>query len=154
MITPEPSALEPESVTSTSTTAGRIFAIAASRTVSSLVVVAGCTAPVVAVVVALARVEAVLVLLNCQPANRPTPKMTASSRVKASKAPFRTLPDGRVGWEGGIAGESGACPGKGGSSICVCSGYEVYVRGGLFVVLYERQIVTPVCVAHFCVFRF
>src|SRR5579864_9477410 len=94
MMTPEPIAPPFAVVTFTSTTAGRTFATTASRTVSRLLpdragtvptgVLPGCK-----VVVLLFGEVITLVLPNCQPANRPTPKITASSTVNAAIAPVR-----------------------------------------------------------------
>ena len=92
-MTPEPIPPPFPVVTFTCTTAGFTFAITASRTASILLLLSAGTVAVGAVlgsnVPTLLVPEAALVLPNCQPANRPTPKMTASSTTRSRMAPAR-----------------------------------------------------------------
>src|SRR6266702_2949519 len=133
IITPEPIALFPRVVTFTSTTAGFTFAITASCTVSILFpvsagivgVVPVCNAPVGFAV--LAPPAAVLVLPNCQPANRPIPKIIASRSVSATIAPVRMPPDLRIGVAGGGLARGGLVGGRGG---CCREGDDA---SGLFI---------------------
>src|SRR6516225_5898963 len=103
-------------VTLTSTTAGRTFAITASRTACSLLPVSGGTVdcgPVPGCNVATFELEPpvdVLVLPNCQPANRPTPRTTRSTMVNDIIAPVR-MPFERLGLTGGTLGGVSFCPG-------------------------------------------
>src|ERR1700687_2894658 len=99
-MTPEPMAPPCWVVTFTSTTAGRTFATTASRTAFSLLRVSagtvdcgrvpGCN---VATFVLAPPVDPV-VLPNCQPANKPTPRTTRSTNDKATMAPVRTPLEG------------------------------------------------------------
>src|SRR5205807_7066157 len=111
IMTPEPIPPPFPVVTFTCTTAGFTFAITASRTASILLLLSAGTVAVGAVlgsnVPTLLVPEAVLVLPNCQPANRPTPKMTASSTTRSMIAPARAPPDERLVALGGVMGESG-----------------------------------------------
>src|SRR6266404_6925510 len=115
MMTPEPIPEPFDALTFTSTTDGLTFAITASRTacrllpVSAGTVAAGvepvCSDPEPGVAVA------VPLLPNCQPANKPTPKIKTSTRVSAVIAPVRILPPGRLGFTGGITGGVWNSPG-------------------------------------------
>src|SRR5436309_15739555 len=115
-MTPEPMAPPCWVVTFTSTTAGRTFAITASRTACSLLPVSGGTVdcgPVPGCKVAtllLALSVDVLVLPNCQPANKPTPRTTRSTTANAIIAPVR-IPFERLGLPGGVVGGVCICPG-------------------------------------------
>src|SRR6266568_5542974 len=113
IMTPEPMAPPCWVVTFTSTTAGRTFAITASRTACSLLPVSGGTVdcgPVPGCNVAtfeLAPPVDPLVLPNCQPANKPTPRTTRSTNDRAIIAPVRTPVEG-LGFTGGVC----ICPGR------------------------------------------
>src|SRR5215471_21058460 len=115
-MTPEPMAPPCWVVTLTWTTAGRTFAITASRTACSLLPVSGGTVdcgPVPGCNVATFELELpvdVLVLPNCQPANKPTPSTTRSTIDRAIMAPVR-MPFERLGLTGGVAGGVCICPG-------------------------------------------
>src|SRR5437879_3356080 len=88
IITPEPICCPCAVVTLSSTTAGSIFAIAASCWVSIVVL----PVEVADAVVTDCAVVAVLLLLlpvNSHPAKSPTPKMRASTSVRSSIAPAR-----------------------------------------------------------------
>src|SRR5260370_16892895 len=113
-MTPEPIALAFCVVTATSTTAALTFAIATSCAVATVDV--ACTVLVGWAVL-------VLVLLNCQPANRPTPKITASSSVSATSAPVRTVPlrFGLTGGKGGGTVTANGAPGSAIPHVCCCS---------------------------------
>src|SRR5213083_672887 len=106
-MTPEPIAPPCWVVTFTSTTAGRTLAITASRTACSLLPVSGGTVdcgPVPGCNVAtfeLAPSVDALVLPNCQPANKPTPRTTRSTNDRVRIAPVRT-PLERLGLTGGV----------------------------------------------------
>src|SRR5438874_11876092 len=95
-------------VTFTSTTAGRTFAITASRTVSSLLPVSGgtvATAPVPGCNCPTLDPDVpVLVLPNCQPANNPTPKTISRTSVSAMIAPVRNPPERRLVGTGDTGG--------------------------------------------------
>src|SRR5215471_19229357 len=114
-MTPEPMAPPCWVVTLTWTTAGRTFAITASRIACSLLPVSGGTVdcgPVPGCNVAtleLAPPVEVLVLPNCQPANKPTPSTTRSIIDRAIIAPVR-IPFERLGLAGGVGGAC-ICPG-------------------------------------------
>src|ERR1700686_5064576 len=117
MITPEPMALPPCKVTFICTTAGFTFAITASRTASILLLVSCGTVtfgvlPGCKVATLLGLLE-LLVLPNCQPANRPVPKTSASTSARARIAPGRIpllpLETGRAGVDG--TGSGSNCPG-------------------------------------------
>src|SRR5439155_10099662 len=116
-MTPEPIAPPCWVVTFTSTTAGRTLAITASRTACSLLPVSGGTVdcgPVPGcnvVTFELAPPVDVLVLPNCQPANKPTPRTNRSTSVKAKMAPER-MPVERLGFTGGVVGGACTCPGR------------------------------------------
>src|SRR5436305_12670227 len=114
-MTPEPMAPPCWVVTFTSTTAGRTFAITASRTACSLLPVSGGTVdcgPVPGCNVAtleLAPPVDAEVLPNCQPANKPTPNTKRSTIDKVIMAPVRT-PFERLGLTGGVVGGVCSCP--------------------------------------------
>src|SRR3989442_4874936 len=105
MMTPEPSAVPDSVVTVTSTTAGRTFAMTASRTVSMLFAVSAGTVTVGAVPVCnVALVSAVVVgsfLPICQPANRPMLRTTSSAATRTTALNGKR-PRGGVGWVGGV----------------------------------------------------
>jgi len=117
-----------------STTAGSIFAMAASCCASNVVPLDD-----VAVAVATA-LDVVLVLLllfvNCRPANRPTPKMRTSTKARSRIAPPRP---GRLG--GGA--DSGPEGDLGGGCDASCSG-GVCVTGGVSKSLFEKVRKQPV----------
>src|SRR6266566_1973288 len=107
IITPEPICSPCAVVTSSSTTAGSILAMAASCWACSEVPL-----DVVAVEVAPAFVVVLALLLVCaysHPENRPIPKMRASTSVRSRIAPARPrrrrFRGGRGGGEGGPGGE-------------------------------------------------
>src|SRR5947207_7412472 len=98
MITPEPICWPCEVVTFSSTTDGSILAIAASCCVCGIASVYD--GDLVAEVVLALRLPPA----NCQPANRPTPKITASTSASSTIAPERR---GRFGGDGGASTGSG-----------------------------------------------
>src|SRR5215469_513603 len=104
IMTPEPTCSPCAVVTLSSTTAGSTLAMAASCRASSVVL----PVDVAVAVAAFDVVPALLLLLlvNSQPANRPTPKMRASTSVRSTIAPARP---GRL--RGGVGG---AATGPGG----------------------------------------
>src|SRR5438034_4899696 len=111
IITPEPICCPCAVVTLISTTAGSIFAMAASCSVSNVVVPdvvvdAADAADAVAAAfdVVLVLVLLLLLLVNSHPANRPTPKMMASMKVRSSSAPARP---GRLRGGGEVFGSGG-----------------------------------------------
>src|SRR5579864_1166362 len=109
-------------VTSTSTTAGRTFAITAARTVSSLFPVSGgmvATAPFPGCNCSALGSSVLLPLLpNCQPANNPTPKTMSRTSVSAIIAPVRSPREGRLGGTGGAGGSDDILPGTGIGEFC------------------------------------
>src|SRR5213080_4350302 len=114
-MTPEPIAPPCWVVTFTSTTAGRTFAITASRTACWLLPVRGGTVdcgPVPGCNVATFEFAPLVapVLPNCQPANKPTPSTTRRIIDKATMAPVR-MPLERLGFTGGVVGGVCICPG-------------------------------------------
>src|SRR5579884_317921 len=112
MMTPEPMALPLCVVTLTSTTPALSFAMAASCAVCTEAVV--CAVEAVALLVLPA---VVVVLLNCQPAKRPVPKMRSSTSAKAPMAQARKPPPllrlaggvGDVGGVGNVGSVEGCC---------------------------------------------
>src|SRR5579885_1409628 len=109
MMTPEPMALPLCVVTLTSTTPALSFAMAASCAV--------CTEAVACAVEAVALPAVVVVLLNCQPAKRPVPKMRSSTSANAPMAQARKPPPllrlaggaGGVGGVGNVGSVEGCC---------------------------------------------
>src|SRR5260370_24527958 len=121
IITPEPICPPCTVVTLISTTAGSIFAMAASCCASNVVLLDD-----VAVAVATA-LDVVLVLLllfvNSRPANRPTPKMRTSTKVRSRIAPappvrLRGGGDEVCGPGGDLGGWDASCSG----GVCVTGG--------------------------------
>src|SRR5438552_8626813 len=117
-ITPEPICSPCTVITLISTTAGSIFAMAASCCASNVV-------PLDDVAVAVATVlDVVLVLLlplvNSRPANKPTPKMRASTKVRSRIAPARP---------GRFRGGGGEVCGPGG----YLGGWDASCTGGVCV---------------------
>src|SRR5579864_7939101 len=112
MITPEPRALPDEVVTFTSTTAGRTFAMTASRTVSMLFAVSGGTVTGGVVPVCngalMGATVAELFLPICQPANRPILR-TTSSAATARTALSGKRPRVGEGCVGGVEKGYGDC---------------------------------------------
>src|SRR5438132_11109872 len=111
IITPEPIPPPPAVVTFTSTTAGRTLAITASRTASILLPVSAGTVVVgfvpgssTPVLEPLAAGVEVVPLPYSQPANKPVPKMIASTRVRTIIAPVRNPPEERPLDGGGPGG--------------------------------------------------
>src|SRR5258707_10866441 len=110
IITPEPICCPRDVVTASSTTAGSIFAMAASCCVSMVFALDeepfDCACEVDDVVTADGVVPVLpWLLVNCQPANRPTPKMAAITSVRSTIATVR--PARLRGFCGGPAGGSG-----------------------------------------------
>jgi len=106
IITPEPICCPCAVVTLISTTAGSIFAMAASCSVSNVVVpdVVVDAADAAAAAFDVVLVLLLLLLVNSHPANRPTPKMMASVKVRISSAPARP---GRLRGGGEVFGSGG-----------------------------------------------
>src|SRR6266852_3900063 len=110
-MTPEPIAPPCWVVTFTSTTAGRTFAITASRTACILLPESEGTVDCGPLPDCNTPTFEVLVRPNCQPANKPTPKTSMSTSDRAIMAPVRT-PFERLGYPGGIVGGVCICPGR------------------------------------------
>src|SRR5579884_3610159 len=112
MMTPEPMALPLCVVTLTSTTPALSFAMAASCAVCAAAVVC-----VVEVAALLALPAVAVVLLNCQPAKSPVPKMRSSTSANAPMAQARKPPpllrlaggSSGVGGVGNVGSVEGCC---------------------------------------------
>src|SRR5712692_7891534 len=129
MITPEPMPLPFWAVTSTSTTAGRTRAITASRIASILFPLSG--GSVATVFGPLCRVDPVddavfaVPLPNCQPANRPTPRVSAKMSVNKSIAPVRGPPEVCLGVSVGCSAKKGEGVGVELDVVLSTSGYII-----------------------------
>src|SRR5712692_4361447 len=119
IITPEPICCPCAVVTWSSTTAGSILAMAASCSVSNVVTLDE-VADAVAATVDVVLVLLLLLLVNSHPANRPTPKMSTSTRVRSTNTPARPgRLRGGVGEACGPAGYQGGWIAMGSVGVCV-----------------------------------
>src|SRR5579859_4303016 len=122
-MTPEPTALPLCVVTSISVTAALIFAIAASCAVSTVAVADTVVVPWVELLLPVA----LLLLLNCQPANRPMLKMPASNKIKSATVAVRKALPPRFVCTGGDGGcctcGCGSCGGCGGIANAASGSY-------------------------------
>src|SRR2546421_967295 len=120
IITPEPICSPCTVITLISTTAGSIFAMAASCCASNVPLDDGAVAVTTVLDVVLVLL---LPLVNSRPANRPTPKMRASTKVRSRIAPAR--PGRFCGGGGEVCGPGGYLGGWDASctgGVCVTGG--------------------------------